>query len=541
MGRAEAGAPFGGEVVDHAGPGGEGLTRRGPVAALGGDIALPDAGRGIARQRPGGEVGLGLGVATDGGAGGAAQAAHLGHALHGRGLLDQGVQHADGLIAQALPHQEAGVGHAGLDGRARVLYGAAAFQLGGGLEDALARAEAVAAQIGPVGDDQGRADGGARGVDLLRGGFQPHGRRGQAQALGPRQGDDVALGLDRQVIGRGLDRQAVGGGQQGQIDGAAAPRHALAGRQGGDGGEAVADHGIGQPDGLGRPGHARGQGGLDAVVTADVHAADGRRGSAQGDDPRRPVGAGGHRLTLAGRNADGGEVGPGGPARLGRVAGLGGGGHVHAGGGVEHHPDRVAATEDGGPDRRGPGEGQAGRRVLDLGGHGHGPAGGHDRGPGALRHGAGGIEVEPDRAVGGAGPDPRPLGQGQDQFGRALHRTGLDLLDPLGRIDLEATDVRGGGRADADDDGAAVLAHPGARTDSPGEFDLGEAGVGADADLDRAAARGGALGVRGQGREHDDARRGGGHGRFQNALADAGPGHTRAPSRERAFIAVNAG
>ncbi|EGF95453.1 ligA [Brevundimonas diminuta ATCC 11568] len=330
----------------------------------------------------------------------------------------------------------------------------------------------------------------------------------------------------------------MSGGQEARVHRAACGLQPLAGGQGGDGGEAVADHRVGQPDGAGGPGHARGQRRLDRVVTLDVHAAGRRRGSADGHDPGRAFGAGGHGLARLDRNAHGGEIGSGGPAGAVQPFAL----HLHAGGVVEDGPDRLAAPEDGGADRAVPGETHHRLLALDLGRHRHRPADRHRGGSRAVRPRARRIQVQPDGAVGGPAGGARPLGQGQDQFGRPLGGAGLDLLQPLGRIDAQAADVGGGGRADADHDGAAVLAHPRARSHDPGELDLGEACVGADADLDRRAGLRLSLGQRrrrSQGREDDDARRGGRHGRLQNALLGGGPGHIARMLARRALIAVN--
>ncbi len=535
MGGAEARAPFGGEAVDHPCARREQPPRVGPVALLGRDIALPHLGRGIARQGAGREVGLRLVKPADGGAGGAAQAAHLGHALHGGRLFDQGVQHPDRLEPQTMPDQEAGIGQPRLDRGAQVFGGAAALAFGGVLQGAMAGDEAAFARIGgPVGRDQRRTRRRARRVGAFSRPFQPSGWRGQRQAARPCHRHQIAVGGDAQIVGRGLDRQAVGGRQEADVHRTPSGLQPLAGGQGGDGGEAVADHRIGQPDGAGRPGHARGQRRLDRVVALDVHAAGGGGGPADGHDPGRALGARGHGLTRLDRNAHGGEVRPGGPAGAVQALAL----HLHAGGVVEHGPDRLAAPEDGGADRPAPGETHHRLLALDLGRHRDRPADRHGRAAQTVAVLGRRIEVQPDGAVRGPAGRARPFGQGQDQFGRALGGAGLDLLQPLGRIDAQAADVGSGGRADADHDGAAVLTHPCARPDDPGELDPGEARIGADAYLDW-SARLGQRRRRSQRREDDDARRGGRHGRLQNALLGGGPGHIARMLARRALIVVN--
>src|SRR5690606_31186090 len=102
----EAGAPGRREGVDGPGSGGEGLPRRRVIASGGGHIAAPDGGGGVARHGGGGEVALGLVETTDRGAGGPAQAAQLGLAGHVRGLGDDGVEDADGLVAQTRTDEE---------------------------------------------------------------------------------------------------------------------------------------------------------------------------------------------------------------------------------------------------------------------------------------------------------------------------------------------------------------------------------------------------------------------------------------------------
>ena len=330
----------------------------------------------------------------------------------------------------------------------------------------------------------------------------------------------------------------MGGRQQGEIDGAAAVGEPLAGGKGGNRGEAVAGEGIGQPDGAGRTGHAGDEGRFAVILTIDGNAFDGDGLAADGHGPGGALRCGRYGEAFRRGDADGDMVRTGGPPGVGDRTQLAGAGHFKAGGRVEYHPDGLAAAEDGGTNRGGPGEGQA-----DLGGRGHGRDGdGLNRGGGRLDRGGfrgRGIEVQPDRTVGRAGAGVRALGEGQDQFGGAADGPGLDLVHAARRIDLQARDVGGGGRADANDDVAALAAdlRPGA--DDACELDAGELGIGADADRYRVQRRADLLGQRGQGREQHRARRGGGHGGLENALSGGGPGHARAPSRERPFNAVN--
>ena len=88
--------------------------------------------------------------------------------------------------------------------------------------------------------------------------FGPEGLTATAveQALAPTA---EKLGLDLKVVGGGLDGQPLRRRDQRQVDGAARLGQALAGRERGDGGEAVADQRVGQPHRLGGPGHARDQ------------------------------------------------------------------------------------------------------------------------------------------------------------------------------------------------------------------------------------------------------------------------------------------
>ncbi|UQV17220.1 hypothetical protein MU852_09605 [Brevundimonas albigilva] len=492
MGGAEAGAPFPGEVVDHRGAGGEGAARLGPVALFGGDIAAPDLGGGIVGQGRPGKVGLRLLKPAHADARDAAQAPHLGLAQHVGRLVHQGVQHPDGLVIQPRSDQEARQGQPRRDRGAGVAVGGDRLQPGGVLQPAIAVREARLAQLRPLVQDQRRMGGLARRVGVMVARLQQGRRRRQGQAARPAQRHQVPGGVDLQVVGRRLDRQALGGRQQGQIDGAARLAQPLAGRQGGDGGEAVPRQRVGQPDRLGRPRHPGRQHRRAVGGPVDLHPGRARRRPAQrhGPGPALPLGRQGQPLGRG--QAHHGVVGAGGPAGVARLAQGPRPGQVHAGGGVEHDPDRLAAAEDGGPHRGGPLEGQ---HRLVVAGHGadrHHRA--FRRGPfGAARLGrlARRIEVQPHRPVGDAGPRLGPFGQGDDQVRAAARLARLDPRDALGRIDPEARDVGRGGRAQPHHHLVAVAPHLAAHADDAAELQPGEFAGLADVDRQRiAAARG---------------------------------------------------
>ena len=403
MGRAEAGLPVVGELIDDRGARRKRLTRAGPVAVLDRDIALPDLGRGIAGESPGGEVGLGFIEPTDRSPGCTAQAPDLGFSLQARRLGDHGVQDADALEPQPRRDQKAGEGQSRFDGGAGIFGRLDGFLLGAILKLAIAPREPFGTGVRPLREDHRRIGGLARQVRRIGCDVEGLRRRRHRQSARTRHGDQIALRCDGQVVGLGLDRETLRCRQQGDVDGLATIPKALAGREGGDGGEPVADHRIGQPDGFGRPGHPGDELCLATVVPIDFHGLRraGRR-AADGHAPGRALPCRRNRQALRCRNADGGVVRPLGPARFPSRAELGALGQTHAGGGVEHDPDRIAATEHGGPDGRRPLE--VHHHLLGVGSRGdrYDPVGRYCVRRCRNRRCARGVEVQPHRAVGDA-------------------------------------------------------------------------------------------------------------------------------------------
>ena len=369
-------------------------------------------------------------------------------------------------------------------------------------------------------------------------GLQPRRRRRKRQPLGPAQRHQIARRLDLQVVGARLDRHPLGGRDQGQIDRASPAGIAFAGRQRRHRRETVAHQRVGQPDRLGRPGHARHQGRRSVVGPAHLDARGRRRRSAQRHGPGPALPLRRHGQIVGRGNPHGGIARPCRPTRVPGRPQLFGAGHVHPRGGVEHDPHRIAAPENGRPDRRAPLEGQHRLVGAGLGLDRHDRIRGRRLGrvP-ALRRLARRIEVQPDRPVRHARAGVGALLQGDDQVRAAAgaRGPGFDRLHPGGRIDLQAGHVGRRRRAQPHHHLVALAADARAHADHAAELDAGELGVLADADGQRIARPPRLLRQGRQRREHDGAGRGGRHGRLQNTLCRRGPGHIPRPMPHKPF------
>ena len=443
----------------------------GVLGKLGRHIGAPQRRRRIVGQRRGGEVGFGLGVAAGQGAGDAPQAPELRVVEHLGMLARQRVEHADRFEAHLGAHQKAGQRHASGDGRLAIL--GAALGGGGGEQPVIAAQEAALARLRPIGPDDRRHHGRLRrtqpGVLALARGPG----RGEGQALGAADADDLALAPDGEVLDQRFDGQGAAHDRVAQVHD---PRGA----------------------GDGRLQRGRTAGG----VAAD--ADDGRlrlRTGAERDGPGVSLRRHEDRGVGVGIDAQGGVVGALEglhAAQRARVPGRGG--DVERGGRVEDDPDGVAAAEHGRAGRIGPGEGEQGLAVRHLGVHPHHAAGGQRVGPRRLGLGygngfGGGFgrgrldlleDVDIGRAVGLADAGVGVVGEGQhylDAAGRARARR---RLDPLGRRGQQARHV---GIARHGERHRLTVAAGG---DAAGDFDAREGLRGGHTNV-RAAARGDGL------------------------------------------------